>query len=70
MNKVLNVSGIVQWVVQGILTVIPGIIALSVWIEQTFRFEPLVFIWPMWFGIVFYLRSEQMEPSLEPIPAS
>lgn len=73
-------SGIVPRVVQGILTLILGIIALGIWAEQTFRFEPMVIIetpflllipvWAVWLGIVIFRRGEQNKATLEAVQAS
>lgn len=63
----------------GIVTMVLGIMGLSVWFEQTFRFKPLVFIetpfllliplWAAWLGIVVWRHDKQHEPVMEVIPA-
>lgn len=55
--------------VLGIVTLVLGGFALGVWVEQTFRIEPLViienlyiflsYIWAMWLGIIIWQRDEQ-----------
>ncbi len=64
----------------GIVTMVLGIFGLGVWVEQTFRIEPLVFIedvifyltyvWAVWLGIVIWRLADKRELAMEPATAT
>ena len=64
----------------GIVTMVLGIFGLVVWVEQTFRIEPLVFIedvifyltyiWAVWLGIVIWRSADKRELAMEPATAA
>lgn len=79
MKKVLKWLGIVNGAMLGIVSMNLGVMALGVWAEQTFHFEPLVIIetpflllipiWAVRLGIVVYRCGEKKEPAVEAVQA-